>query len=449
MVGKMSFVILKKSRIIEMVIFRNYCSASNINTKLSISVRASSFNKRKIFNDPVYGFIPIESELVFDIIEHPYFQRLRRIKQLGLTHLVYPGALHTRFHHSIGAMYLMNQVIAGLRLKNHKISTEDSHGASLAILLHDIGHGPFSHALERSILDGMHHETLSRIYMHSLNQEFNGSLDTALTIFEGHHPKMFLHQLVSSQLDVDRMDYLGRDSFFTGVSEGVINTERIIKMLTINDNQVAVEEKGIYSIEKYIVARRLMYWQVYLHKTVIAAESMLVKILSRAKQLTRNGEKLFATPSLQYFLAHSVRQEDLDKDTGLLDIFSKLDDFDIFTSVKVWADHPDPVLGRLCKMLVNRHLFRIEMQQVPFERNHVERIREHVKKSFRIGQEEADYFIVEDSTANYAYHPRSDKINILKKNGEMVDLASVSDQLNISVLHKHVVKYFLCYPKNL
>jgi HD superfamily phosphohydrolase len=445
----MSIVILKKSRIIEMGIFRNYCSDSNFITKLSISVRPSSFNKRKIFNDPVYGFIPIGSELVFDIIEHPYFQRLRRIKQLGLTHLVYPGALHTRFHHSMGAMYLMNQVLVALRLKNQEISEEEALGASLAILLHDIGHGPFSHALEHSILDGIHHETLSSIYMHRLNEEFDGKLDLAISIFDNIYPKKFFHQLVSSQLDVDRMDYLKRDSFFTGVSEGVINTERIIKMLTVKDDTVVVEEKGIYSIEKYIIARRLMYWQVYLHKTVIAAESMLMRILSRAKQLTRQGEDLFATPSLRFFLSNKVMEADIKSNPAVLDTFSKLDDLDIFTSIKVWAEHQDPILGKLCKMIINRHLFRTEMQQEPFDRDYVDTIHKQIKTAFRVSDEEADNLIIEDSTANYAYHPLSDKINILYKNGQIVDIASVSDQLNISVIHKPVVKYFLCYPKNM
>ena len=445
----MSIVILKKSRIIEMGIFRNYCFECNFIAKLSISMRPSSFNKRKIFNDPVYGFIPIEDELVFDIIEHPYFQRLRRIKQLGLTHLVYPGALHTRFHHSMGAMYLMNQVVGGLRLKNQEVSEEEALGASLAILLHDIGHGPFSHALENSILDDMHHEILSNIYMHRLNQEYDGKLDLAISIFNNNYPRKFFHQLVSSQLDVDRMDYLKRDSFFTGVSEGVINTERIIKMLMIKNDKVVVEEKGIYSVEKYIVARRLMYWQVYLHKTVIAAESMLMRILSRAKKLTRQGEMLFATPSLQFFLSNKVRETDIESNPVLLDTFSKLDDFDIFTSIKVWAEHNDPILGNLSRMLVNRHLFRIEMQQESFDEAYVNMIRMQVKKSFGVTDEEADNFIIEDSTANYAYHPRSDKINLLRKDGQIVDIASVSDQLNISVLHKPSVKYFLCYPKNM
>lgn len=432
-----------------MGILSKYCLKIILITNLSKSVRASSFNKRKIFNDPVYGFISIDSELTFDVIEHPYFQRLRRIKQLGLTHLVYPGALHTRFHHSMGAMYLMNQVIVALRLKGLEINDEEAQAASLAILLHDVGHGPFSHALENSILEGIHHEAVSRIYMQRLNENFNALLHTAISIFDNSYSRKFFHQLVSSQLDVDRMDYLRRDSFYTGVSEGIINTDRIIKMLTVIDDKIAVEEKGIYSIEKYIVARRLMYWQVYLHKTVIAAESMLIRILSRAKYLVRNGEHIFATPALFFFLQNPVTQKNLEDDPVLLEHFSLLDDFDIFTAIKVWADHKDPILGPLCSRLVNRQLFRIEMQDVPFDQTYLESIRKKIMMSYHLSEEDVDFFMIEDSTANYAYHPLSDKINILYKSGEMVDLAYVSDQLNIAVLHKNVVKYFLCYPKNI
>lgn len=417
--------------------------------KNTTKVRASSYNKRKIFNDPVYGFIPIEDELIFDIIEHPYFQRLRRIKQLGLTHLVYPGALHTRFHHSLGAMYLMDQIISALRLKGHEISSREKISSSLAILLHDIGHGPFSHTLERSILDGVHHEEISRVYMEKLNNIFSGQLDMAIQIFSGAYPKNYLHELVSSQLDVDRMDYLSRDSFFTGVSEGVINTERIIKMLTIAGNKIAVESKGIYSIEKYIIARRLMYWQVYLHKTVIAAESMLSNILKRAKYLVRNGEKLFTTPALYEFLNNAYSISDLREREDILNTFSRLDDFDIFTSVKVWAEHPDNVLSSLCKGLINRHLFRTELQNDPFDPAYPDIIRQRIRKHYGINEEESEYFFISNSTANHAYHPRSDQIHILYRSGKVIDIARASDQLNISVLHKIVTKYFACYPKHL
>ncbi|MBE9492087.1 MAG: HD domain-containing protein [Bacteroidetes bacterium] len=410
-------------------------------------MRASSFHRRKIFNDPVYGFIPIENELVFDIIEHPYFQRLRRIKQLGLTHLVYPGALHTRFHHSIGAMHLMNQVISALRLKGYDITDEEAIGASLAILLHDIGHGPFSHALEHTILEDVNHEDISKVYMQRLNEEFNGKLHRAIDIFSNTYKRKFLHQLVSSQLDMDRMDYLMRDSFYSGVLEGVINTDRIIKMMTVSDDKLAVEVKGIYSIEKYIIARRLMYWQVYLHKTVIAAESMLMHILKRAKYLVRKGEIIFTTPALLNFLKYSFQIEDLINDKKLLDLFSELDDFDIFASIKVWAKQSDYVLSMLCSNLINRHLFRIELQNTPFDKKYIEKIKSETQKIFKLSEDETEYLIITDSTANYAYHPMSDKINIILNSGEMIDIAKASDQLNISVLFKPVTKYFVCYPK--
>ncbi|MBU2651300.1 MAG: HD domain-containing protein [Bacteroidetes bacterium] len=404
-------------------------------------------NKRKIFNDPVYGFIPIESELTFDIIEQPCFQRLRRIKQLGLTHLVYPGALHTRFHHSMGAMYLMGQVIAALRNKGIGISDEETLSATIAILLHDIGHGPFSHSLEHSILDGINHEQISRLYMERLNEAFNGSLEEAISIFNNSHPKAFLHQLVSSQLDVDRMDYLRRDSFYTGVSEGVINTERIIKMLTIAGGKIAVEEKGIYSVEKYIIARRLMYWQVYLHKTVVAAESMLNQILKRAKFLARQGEELFATPSFAYFLTHPCTLEDLKNNPDILEIFSQLDDFDILTSVKVWTKHHDKVLSMLSEALINRHLFRTELSNIPAEPERIQEMILSVCHVTGLTAEEAAHFVIHGSSANYAYHPKSDKINIVYKNGDVVDIARASEQLNISVLLKNITKYFICAPK--
>lgn len=416
-------------------------------TKLMNHLRASSFNKRKIFNDPVYGFIPIESELTFDIIEQPCFQRLRRIKQLGLTHLVYPGALHTRFHHSMGAMYLMSQVITALRNKGLEITPADELSAINAILLHDIGHGPFSHSLENSILEGISHEEISWAYMKSLNRHLEGQLNDSINIFNNSYPVKFLHQLVSSQLDVDRMDYLKRDSFFTGVSEGVINTERIIKMLTVVDDRLVVEVKGIYSIEKYIIARRLMYWQVYLHKTVISAEKMLNQILRRAKFLKRNGTELFATPSLSYFLGNDFTREDLHSNPEILEMFTQLDDFDILTSIKVWAGHEDPVLSLLSKALINRHLFRTELFNKKPSEEYLGSIHESIINKTGFSEEEAGYLICSDSTANYAYHPMSDKINILYKDGKVVDITQASEQLNISVLQKNIIKHFVCYPK--
>jgi len=412
-------------------------------------VNLSSANKRKIFNDPVYGFITIPNELIFDIIEHPYFQRLRRIRQLGLSHLVYPGALHTRFHHSIGAMYLMRQAINILKDKGHKISDEESCGAAIAILLHDIGHGPYSHTLEHSIVNEINHESLSALYMDRLNEVFNGQLKTGIEIFRDQYPKKFLHKLVSSQLDMDRLDYLKRDSFFTGVSEGIINADRIIKMLQIVDDNLAVEAKGIYSIEKFLIARRLMYWQVYLHKTVLAAEYMLMKVLKRAKFLASQGVDLFATSALSAFLYNDYNKNDFQSKPELLDIFSQLDDFDILTSLKEWVKHPDKILSYLSHCIVNRRLFRIEIQEIEFDKTKVERIKQEAQKDFGINIDEADYFVFTDATTNYAYNPQDRGINIIYKDGALKDIGEASDQLNISVLSKPVKKFFLCYPKTI
>jgi len=410
-------------------------------------VQQSSFNGRKIFNDPVYGFIPIGNKLLFDIIEHPWFQRLRRIKQLGMTDMVYPGALHTRFHHSVGAMHLMNHAVTGLRLKGVGISDTEALDVAIAILLHDIGHGPFSHALENSIIENIDHEMISRLYMDKLNEIFEGQLQGAIRIFENSCERKFLHQLVSSQLDMDRLDYLKRDSFYTGVSEGVVNAERIIKMLYVEDDKIVVEEKGIYSIEKFIIARRLMYWQVYLHKTVLAGETMLMNILRRAKALSMAGEDLFATPVLAYFLQNKLGKNELLYDDRVLESFSLLDDFDIYTAIKVWKDADDPVLSTLCRMIVNRELFACELKNEVFSEDKVADIRAAIAKKHDLSDEDASYFLIADSTENHAYHPKSDKINILYKSGELMDIAHASDQLNITVLHKTVTKYFLCFPK--
>ena len=410
-------------------------------------MRHSSFNGRKIFNDPIYGFIPIGNPLLFDLIEHPWFQRLRRIKQLGMTDMVYPGALHTRFHHSIGAMHLMNHAIHALRLKEVEISDQEELNAAVAILLHDIGHGPFSHALENSIIENINHEIISRLYMDKLNDAFGGQMQGAISIFDNSCDRKFLHQLVSSQLDMDRLDYLKRDRFYAGVSEGVVNAERIIKMLYVEDDKIVVEEKGIYSIEKFIVARRLMYWQVYLHKTVLAAETMLMNILRRARELSLAGESLFATPVLEYFLKNRIGKNELLHDPRVLELFSRLDDFDIYTAIKVWAEAADPVLSGLSKMLINRELFSCELENEVFPEDKVLKIRNEIAKKYNLSDDEAGYFLIADSTENRAYHPKSDKINILYKSGELIDIANASDQFNITVLHKTVTKYFLCYPK--
>lgn len=406
-------------------------------------------NKRKIFNDPVYGFISIPDDLIFDLIEHPYFQRLRRIRQLGLTHLIYPGALHTRFHHSIGAMHLTGLAISVLKEKGHHITREEELGVEIAILLHDIGHGPYSHTLEHSLVDKLHHEEISEIYMNLLNQEFNGALDLGISIFKNTYQKKFLHQMVSSQLDMDRLDYLKRDSFFTGVSEGNINADRILKMLELVDDELVIEAKGIYSIEKFIIARRLMYWQVYLHKTVLAAEHTLMRILKRAKFLSDHGTELFATSALKTFLNNNFDNEGFKNDPSAISAYSQLDDFDILTSVKEWTKNDDQILSYLSLSIINRRLFKVELQNEPFKAEKIEKIKEEVKKQFKLKDEDVNYFLINDSTSNSAYNPKGGQINILYKNGEIKDVVSASDQLNISILSQPVTKYFLCYPKNI
>lgn len=406
-------------------------------------------NKRKVINDPVYGFITIPDGLVFDIIEHPWFQRLRRIKQLGLTGLVFPGALHTRFHHALGAMHLMQKAIDVLRSKGHRISDKEAQAACIAILLHDIGHGPFSHALEHSLVTSLSHEDLSLVFMKRLNQVFHGSLGTSIEVFTGTCEKRFLHQLVSSQLDMDRLDYLKRDSYYTGVSEGVAGTDRIIAMLDVVKDNLVAEHKGIYSIENFLVARRLMYWQVYLHKTVIAAEYMLTNILRRARYLYSRGQPVFTTPALEFFLSKNVSRNDFDSDPLALEYFSLLSDDDIQACTKVWSNHPDKVLASLSHRLVNRILFRIEMQSRPFDYFYIEKLKDLTSRTFNLSDDEVDYFVYTDMTGNYAYHTDADNILILYKDGEVKDIASASDQLNISVLSSAVIKHFLCYPKEL
>jgi hypothetical protein len=406
-------------------------------------------NKRKIINDPVYGFIPINNEIIFDIIEHPYFQRLRRIKQLGLTHLVYPGALHTRFHHSLGATFLMGKAISELRTKGHHIDSEEELGALAAILLHDIGHGPFSHALEYSIGEGIHHEEISKLFLSYFNQLHDNKLETAIDIFNDQYAKKFLHKLVSSQLDMDRIDYLKRDSFFTGVSEGAINSERLINMLDIIDDDLVIQAKGIYSAEKFITARRLMYWQVYLHKTVLAAEYTLMRILKRAKELSREGRDLFSTPALAYFLKNDIDANTFKTNEEALINFAKLDDFDVLTSLKVWVNDDDKVLSTLSNSIINRRLFKIEMQKEIFSDDYIWEIKEKTKKKFKLTEEEVNYFVLQDTTSNYAYKQGVDTINILYKDGTVHDISETSDDLNISLLSKPVTKHFLCYPKEI
>jgi len=407
----------------------------------------SFYNKRKIFNDPIYGFVSLPYEIIFDLIEHPFFQRLRRIKQLGLTNLVYPGALHTRFHHAMGAMHLMGQAIEEIRSKGHDITDDEAKAVTIAILLHDIGHGPFSHALEHSIVNNVNHEDISQLFMSRLNEEFKGELTLAIKIFQNKYHKKFLHQLVSSQLDMDRLDYLKRDSFFTGVSEGVISSDRIIKMLNVANDQLAVEAKGIYSIEKFLIARRLMYWQVYLHKTVLSAENLLVNILKRAKELAQKKADLFCTPALRIFLYKQYSKKDFKNDPKLLDAFAILDDYDIMTSIKVWTTHKDPVLSMLCTQLVNRRLLKVEMQNLPFKEAKIRQIKNDVQKRYKVNDKEVNYFVFAGTVANDAYRGDEIGINILFKDGSTADVAKASDQLNIDVLAKTVKKHYLCYPK--
>jgi len=406
-------------------------------------------NKKKIINDPVYGFITIPSELVYDLIQHPYVQRLRYIKQLGMTHLVYPGALHTRFHHALGAMHLMSLAVETIKSKGQAISYEEEEAVMIAILLHDIGHGPYSHALEHTIVDGVSHEHITALLMNNLNREFDGKLSMALEIFNNRYSKTFLHQLVSGQLDIDRLDYLNRDSFFTGVSEGVISFDRIIKMLDVYDDQLVVEEKGIYSIEKFLIARRLMYWQVYLHKTVIAAEQMLVKILERAKELSFEGRNLFASPCFSYFLKNSVSREEFRNDPRNLERFTKLDDNDIFTSIKVWADDEDLILSTLCKHLISRNLYKVEISNVPPPVEWINELAERVTVEFEVSDDDTSYFVFTDTIRNNAYSVGDGSINILMKNGSILDITKASDNSNLEALAKSVQKYILCYVKEI
>lgn len=402
-------------------------------------------NKRKIINDPVFGFINIPNDFLYDIIQHPYFQRMNRIKQLGLTSTVYPGAQHTRLQHSLGAMYLMGEAIAQLRLVGTAITEAEAEGALACILLHDIGHGPFSHTLEHSVVSEISHEEISLLMMQEINREVDGRLDIALDIFTNKYPKKFLHQLVSGQLDMDRMDYLSRDSFFSGVSEGIIGSARIIKMLNIHNDQLVVEAKGIYSIEKFLVARRLMYWQVYLHKTAVAAEIMLMNILKRAKELASNNVELFASPSLHYFLYNEVNKQVFLNDRKALEHFAMLDDSDVICAIKVWISHEDTVLSELCKSFTNRKLFKVEIGTEPIDEKVRQQYLRQYQKHFGVTMNEAEYFMGDETVSTDTYSPEDDNINILYKDGSIKDIAEASDMLNISVLTKKVEKHFFCY----
>lgn len=402
-------------------------------------------NKNKIINDPVYGFIKIPYDLVFELMEHPWFQRLRRIKQLGLTHLVYPGALHTRFHHALGAMWLTTQAIDNLKLKGVKISDAEAEATCVAVLLHDIGHGPFSHALENSIVQRLNHEKISAFMMKHLNEQFRGRLNLAIQIFNDEYAKKFLHQLVSGQLDMDRLDYLRRDCFFTGVIEGMISSDRIIKMLDVRNDQLVVEVKGIYSIENFIVSRRLMYWQVYLHKTVLAAEQVLIAILKRAKQLAKQKVELFATPAFHHFLYSGITAKQFFDDPLHIDQFSRLDDNDITTSIKVWQNHADLVLSTLCVNILSRKLPEVIINDKQTPLAEINKKLNHVAGLLKISLEDAAYFVLEGKVENNAYNSEINTIKILYQDGTVRDIAKASDQHNIMALSKTVKKFYLTW----
>ena len=404
-----------------------------------------SRNKLKIVNDPVYGFIHIPNEFILDLIEHPYFQRLCRISQMGLSYLVYPGARHTRFHHALGCMYLMQQAIQTLRYKQVEITPEEEEGLYIAILLHDIGHGPFSHAMEHSIGEGLSHEEISVAFMEELNRQFEGKLSIAIEIFQKKYHKQFMNQLISSQLDMDRLDYLKRDSFYSGVSEGNINSQRIIAMLTVKDDTLIVEEKGIYSIEEFLVARRLMYWQVYLHKTSIGAEFVLIRILARVKELTQQGKKLPMTTALRFFVENHITKETFDRHA--LHLFAQLDDYDIISGLKEWQYGDDWVLAKLSQMILNRDLLRVKLYKSPVEKEKVQELLQETAQQLNISEDLAHYFVFTGEISNTAYRKDEQNILIYTKNNKIVDVTKASDQMNLDALSTKVTKYYLCSLK--
>lgn len=397
-------------------------------------------------NDPIYGFIRIPNSLIFDIIEHPYFQRLRRISQMGLSNLVYPGANHTRFHHAVGCLDLMQKTVRVLRVKGIDISEEEQNGLCIAILLHDIGHGPFSHALEHSIVNEISHEEISLLFMKKLNKEFNGQLDLAIKIFTNKYHRKFLHQLISSQLDIDRLDYLKRDSFYTGVTEGNISSDRLIAMMNVVNDELVIEKKGIYSVEKFLIARRLMYWQVYLHKTGLVAENMMVKLLQRAKELANQGKDLGLHGALDFFLNTKISSNDFSE--NILEEFSRLDDIDVLSAIKNWMHHSDTVLSTLSKMIFYRKLFKIELTNDPINKNELMNKIDSLSEKYDLDKEEAGYFVFSGTISNQAY-TKEQPIKIVNKKGELKDIAEASDQLNLQALSEPVIKHFICYPKKM
>lgn len=407
----------------------------------------SQINKLKILNDPIYGFITIPNPFIYDLVQHPYFQRLRRISQMGLSYLVYPGAHHTRFHHALGCMHIMQKAIEVLRFKGIMISDEEENALLIAILLHDIGHGPFSHAMEHSIVEDVNHEAISLLFMNKLNEEFDGKLSLAIQIFKGQYHRKFMLQLISSQLDMDRMDYLKRDSFYSGVAEGNISSDRLIQMMTVVDDRLVIEEKGIYSVEKFLMARRLMYWQVYFHKTSLVAELILTKVLKRAKELTQKGIDLPCSEPLLFFMKNKVELSTFDNDT--LDKFAQLDDFDIISALKSWLNNDDFILSSLSKMIINRDLLKIKLNNEKFSKEVLQVSIAAFSKENNISIQEANYFVFKGKIKNQAYSIEAEPIRILKKDMTVEDVVEVSDQLNLKSLSKHVTKYYICFPKQL
>ena len=407
----------------------------------------NQINKLKILNDPIYGFISIPNPFIYDLIQHPYFQRLRRISQMGLSYLVYPGAHHTRFHHALGCMHIMQKAIEVIRFKGVSISEDEENALLVAILLHDIGHGPFSHAMEHSIVENINHEAISLFFMKKLNEEFGGKLSLAIQIFKGDYHRKFMLQLISSQLDMDRMDYLKRDSFYSGVAEGNISSDRLIQMMTVVDDQLVIEEKGIYSVENFLMARRLMYWQVYFHKTSLVAELILTKILKRAKELTQKGIVLNCSESLLYFMNNKIELATFDNET--LEKFANLDDFDIISALKSWINNDDFILSNLSKMIINRDLLKIKLNSEKFSKVDLESHQFTFSKENQISIQDSSYFIFKGKIKNQAYSIQAEPIRILKKDNTIEDVVEVSDQLNLKSISKEVTKYYLCFPKQL
>ena len=402
----------------------------------------------KIINDPVFGFIKIPRGLLYGIVEHPLFQRLNRINQLGLASVVYPGARHTRFQHSLGAFHLMSEAVLSLQQKGIFIFDTEAEAVQAAILMHDIGHGPFSHVLENTLIHGISHEDISLLMMEEINRHFNGQLNLAISIFKGEYPKNFLHQLISSQLDMDRLDYLRRDSFYTGVTEGNIGSARIIKMLNVVNDSLVVDQKGIYSLENYLTTRRLMYWQVYLHRTCVAYEKVLVNMLTRAKDLLRQGEEVFASPALHYFLTNDIDAEWFATHDETLTFYGELDDSDIWSAMKAWKHHPDKILSTLATDMLDRHIFKVEVTEEPVEETHLETIAKEISAHMEISVEEARHYMMSINTISKdMYNVDDDSISILYKSGEIRDISEASELLNVQLLSKKIRKYYLCYQR--